>query len=465
MAPVLRAYDLLIVIVALAGMAFAALHAIQGRRGNDGSEYFLARREIGWVPLGVSLFVTTVWGFWSFVLAEPLADGSLGWLLPGAFTVGALMVLGTVFVPRYKASGVATVPSFLSERYGTPVGAAVALASIGLTLFAQIPFTILIGTQLINALTGWDTMSSGLLMVVVPGLFVVAGGYPAMIAAQNAGGIAAGVGVLCLAAIGFPGGAGVLHRALPDTGSSWTLLISGMAILGLWSLCMDQQVVQRVFSARSEGQARAGSLAAAAAVLLGVVALSVGFGRNGSAEPGLGASGFAGGFVVAAILAFAMSTLSGHFMSVATLVSMDIVRPDRKGSGEAALVLVGRLTNTVVVILAILTASSIGLIGPALLDWMIPAVAAIVPPIAAVLLLGLFWPRMHGRGAWWALISGWAIGLTQAGLMSEPGVQTVESAIATFVVSSVVLVLLSLTVAPLGTLGKMPGTVLQVRKP
>ncbi len=465
MSPMHRTYDLLIILAVLAGMAFAALRSIQGRKGADASEYFLARRDIGWLSLGASLFVTTMWGFWSLALAKPVAAGLSGWLLPGAVVVVALVALGIGFVSPYRASGAATVPSFLGERFGRHVGFAVALASIGLTLFVHIPFTILIGTQLVNALMGWDLMSSGLLMVVIPGLFVVAGGYPAAIAAQSAGAVAAGAGLLFLAVNGFPGGEGVLHRVLPDAGASWTPLVAGMAILGLWSLCMDQHVVQRVFAARSCTQGRTGSLSAAAMVMVGVAAVTVGC--EGAGSPGLrmGGSGIAGGFIVAAVIAFAMASLSGHFMSIATLMTMDIVRPIRKAAGEAALVLVGRLTSTAVVILAILTASSIGLIGPAVLAWMIPAAVAIAPPVVAVMLLGLFWPRMHGRGALSALVAGWAAGLVQTGMTLEPGAGMIQNAVVTFAVSAFVFVSVSLTVAPLGTLRKVPGTILQVRKP
>jgi len=461
----LRTYDLLIILAALAGMTFAALRAIQGKRGTDPSEYFLARRDIGWLPLGVSLFVTTVWSFWSFALVKPVAPGLQGWLFSGAIAVIALVVLGTGFVSPYKASGAATVPAFLGERFGRHVGLAVALASIGLTLFIQIPFTILVGTQLVNALMGWDLMSTGLLMVVIPGLLVVAGGYPAAIAAQSAGGVTAGIGLLFLAVNGFPGGDSGLHQTLSEPVVSWIPLVGGMAILGLWSHCMDQQVVQRVFAARSRGQGRAGSLVAAAMVMAGVVAVTAGYESVGSPGPRMSSSGFAGGFIVAGVIAFGMASLSGHIMSVSTLMTMDIVRPMQKASGEAALVLVGRLTNTAGVILAILMASSIALIGPALLDWIMPVAAAIAPPVVAVMLLGLFWPRMHGRGALSALVVGWTAGLLQANVAPAPGTQTVQTIIVTFLVSAVVFVVVSLAVAPLGDLRKVPGTILQVRKP
>jgi solute:Na+ symporter, SSS family len=453
-------YDLLVILAATAGLAFAALRANQGKRGSDASEYFLARRSVGWFSLGVSLFVTCLWAFWSSTQAKPVAEGIWGWLVPGVVVVIGLVALGLGFVPRYKASEAMTISSFLSERFGRPVGLAIALASIGLTLFVQIPFTILVGTQMVSALMAWDPMSSGLLMVVIPGLFVVAGGYPSAIAAQTAGGVVASVGLLFLAVNGFPGDS-ALPRALPEAIVSWPSLIACLAIMGSWSMCMEQQVAQRIFAARTPAQGRRGALLAAALVLVGVALLAMASG-NASPSPALaGSSGAAGGFVVAAIIALVMGSLSAHFMSVSTLITMDIVRPVMHAAGEAKSVLSGRLTNTVVVILAILTASSLPLTGAVVLEWMVPAAVAIVPPVVAVVLLGLFVPRMHGRGAFWALVAGWVVGVADA----ATGALAMEGALVTFTVSAVVFVSVSLAVAPLGTLRKVPGTILQVRKP
>ena len=112
MPPIHRTYNLLILLAVLAGMAFAALRAIQSRRGADASEYFLARRDVGWLPVALSMFVVSMWWLWSLTLAKPVAQGISGWLLPGGIAVGALIVLGLGFVAPYTASSASTMPSF-----------------------------------------------------------------------------------------------------------------------------------------------------------------------------------------------------------------------------------------------------------------------------------------------------------------------------------------------------------------
>jgi SSS family solute:Na+ symporter len=94
-----------------------------------------------------------------------------------------------------------------------------------------------------------------------------------------------------------------------------------------------------------------------------------------------------------------------------------------------------------------------------------PVVAVVAPPVVAVVVLGLLWPRMHGRGALSALLAGWAGGLVQMTINPGSVAQILESVILTFVLSALVFVLVSLMVAPLGALRKVQGTILQVRKP
>jgi SSS family solute:Na+ symporter len=456
-------------VLVLAGIAFAALQVTRGRKGAGAAEYFLASRSVGWLALAVSLSVTTIWGLWSVFAGMPVSSGLMGWVIPGCAAVVGLVLLGLVFAPLYRTSNAATIPAFLGERYGRSVGVAVAGVSIAVTLLVRIPFTILIGSRLLNALLGWEIMSSALLMIVVPGLFVIAGGYHAVIATHGAGGIAAGAGVLFLAFNGFFPTEAMLHRAVPEAEGSLVPLVTGVAVVGLWFTCIDQYVVQRVIAARSCAAMRGGAALAALLVVLGVVAIATGFDTAPAEGAQLIGSSVAAGFVGAAIVAFGMASLSGLFMSAATVFAMDVFLAGRKRSDEAALVLVGRLANTVIVILAIMAASSIALTGAGSIHWMARALAIALPPVVAILLLGLVWSRMHGRGAFWALVIGWGAGVGFSGMSAESMGAMMQGVLLTFALSALVCVGVSLATAPRGELGSVMGTIvhegLQVRKP
>ena len=169
---------------------------------------------------------------------------------------------------------------------------AVAGVSLGLTLLVRIPFTILVGAQLLNLLLGWELMSSALLMIVVPGLFVIAGGYRAVMATHGVGGIAGVAGILMLLlGGGFPAES-MLHLVMPGE-SSPAFLAGGMAVVGLWFTCGDQHIVQRVVAARTCSAMRWGAGAASLLVMLGAAGVGAGFDlvRPSGGSPAWGSAG------------------------------------------------------------------------------------------------------------------------------------------------------------------------------
>ena len=465
-----QTYEFLIIVLGLAGMGIAGLVAMRRGKGYDTSGYFLAGRTIGPLALGVSLAVTTLWGVWSLSIGMPVSFGLGGWIVLGAVAIVGLLLLGFVFAPIYRTADVVTVPAFLRGRYGSSVGLAAALVSIVLTLVIRIPFTILVGSRFLNLLFGWELMSSALLLIVIPGLFVVAGGYPAIIASQGVGGIAAGAGLIFLAFNGFSYGETFPHPIFNESESSWVPLLTGMSVIGVWFMCIDQFVVQRAFAARSCATIRSASGLAAVLVGIGVVAFAAGFKDPLIvANPVAGSHSVASGFIGGGVIAFVMASLSSDFMALSTLFTMDVVYANRTRTGEAVAVLVGRLSNTGIVILAILAASSVAFIGAGNINLMVQGVTAAVPPLVAVMSIGLLWPRMHRRGAIWALCVGWITALIQFGLQSKGIGEMMQGSVVTFVVTALVFVMVSLASPRLRSLGRASGTFLEkgleVRKP
>jgi solute:Na+ symporter, SSS family len=288
-------------------------------------------------------------------------------------------------------------------------------------------------------------------------LCVVARGYHGVIGIQSAGGVVCAVGLLFLAFNGYSPAGSLLAPALSGAGIPWAIVLPGLAVPGVWWLCIDQFAVHRTFVARSSAAARRGSGIAAGLILLGIAAVAAGFGRAVSpAGQGSAVNTVTAGFLGAAIISFGVASLSGYFMSVATLFTADIFLSQRKKCDEVALVMVGRLTNTAAALLAILAASSVAFMGAGSIEWMVRAHVATVPPVVAVTTIGLFWPRMHGRGASWALGAGWLAGLIQAVVSPVGIVGAMQVALLTFCCSALVLVAVSLASAPLGKLGTLP---------
>jgi len=134
------------------------------------------------------------------------------------------------------------------------------------------------------------------------------------------------------------------------------------------------------------------------------------------------------GLVVAGLLAALMSSLSSLFNSSAMLFTVDIYEKIRPGCSEKHLVFVGRLATAVVVGLGILWIPVMPLIsGGGLYQYLQSVQGYLAPPITAVFLLGLFWPRVNSCGAVWGLGVGFLLGLAKLTVQVFFGQGKIES--------------------------------------
>ena len=116
------------------------------------------------------------------------------------------------------------------------------------------------------------------------------------------------------------------------------------------------------------------------------------------------------GVMVAAPLAALMSSLSATFNSASTLVTLDVYKKLKPGATERQLVTVGRLFTLVMVALGIAWVPFIQHLSTEVYIYLQSVQAYISPPIAAVFLLGVAWPRANRYGAIAALASGAILG-------------------------------------------------------
>jgi SSS family solute:Na+ symporter len=244
-----------------------------------------------------------------------------------------------------------------------------------------------------------------------------------------------------------------------------------------------------VLGAPSEREARRGSIFAAMLKLLpvfifiipGMIALALartgrapGLGTmldaNGNTIPDLAQGAFpllaqsvmpAGlrGIVVAGLLAALMSSLSSVFNSSATLVTMDLYKRWRPLASSRQLVVTGQVATVVLVLFGLAWIPLMKLISGQLYTYLQSVQAYISPPIAAVFLVGLLWPRANAKGAIAALALGFVLGFGRLALeLNAPigwapaaafaQVNFLHFAVLLFAISVAALVLVSLVTAP-----------------
>jgi SSS family solute:Na+ symporter len=167
--------------------------------------------------------------------------------------------------------------------------------------------------------------------------------------------------------------------------------------------------------------------------------------------------------MVAALMAALMSSLAATFNSASTLITFDVYKKLNPAASEQRLVAVGRIFTVFMVALGILWVPFIRYLSSEVYIYLQSVQAYISPPIAAVFLVGVFWPRANRYGAFSSLIVGAVLGAarflfelnrTSALVSNSPfltglvSINFLHFAVILFAVSLVVLVGVSLATAP-----------------
>ncbi len=466
--------------------------AVVTRRGHpteSSDGFFLAGRNIGWFIVGASLFASNIGAEHLVGLA---GTGAASGVAVAQFEIIAglvLLLLGWFFVPFYLRSGVFTMPEFLERRYSGGPRMYLAIVSVVSYVLTKISVTIAAGGIVFEALMGINFWTGATVVVVATGIYTLLGGLRVVLytdAIQMFVFLAAAIAmtVLGLQVLGgwdtLVQSVGTDHFDLWKPSSHpdfpWTGILFGAPILGIWYWCTDQFIVQRVLSARNLTQARRGSIFAGFLkqtplflfVLPGIIAYALAqsghleLERADQALPALTAqllpTGLRG-LAVAGLLAALMSSLSSVFNSSATLVTMDLYKHWHPRASERNLVLTGQISTVILVLLGLAWIPFMQLISAQIYTYLQSVQAYISPPIAAVFLVGLLWPRANAAGAIAALALGFVLGFGRlilelnAPIAWEPAavmakVNFLHFAVLLFAVSVVVLVVVSLATAP-----------------
>src|SRR5437588_6866035 len=419
------------------GIYFLVVFAIGfyfARKERTSEDYFLAGRDIGWFFIGASLFVSNIStehfiGLSGTGASSGLAVGHFEWL-----ACLILLILGWVFVPFYLRSNVFTMPEFLERRFSRSCSVYLAGISILAYIFTKISVHLYAAAVVLERVVGWNPLTAALILVVMTGIYTIAGGLSAVIYTDLVQTIILIIGAVILTLIGLHqvGGFAGLRTALPpnyfhmikpasDPEFPWTGIFFGAPILGIWYWCTDQVIVQRVLSAKDEGHAKAATIFAGflkilpvfMLVLPGLIALALyrdmfHIGADGQVLNGdiayptliinLLPTGLVG-LMIAALLAALMGAMSSVFNSASTLVTLDFYKKIKPDASERQLVTFGRIMTGVMVVLGLAWVPFIHLISSQLYIYLQSVQGYISPPIAACFILGILWPRLNAHGA------------------------------------------------------------------
>ncbi len=337
-------------------------------------EYFLNRRRLS-APLVMMAVLMTNFSAEQLVglNGEAYRNGAtaIAWEMFGAL---GLVLLAVVFLPRYSAAGVTTIPQFVEERCGRPVRRLMSLLMLTSLVVVGVPFVLYSGTLALVEFFGLRAW---------PGLPLpmVLGGTAAFLAASGLGfsllggmrslaisdvfyaviffGAALLVPVLGLWEIGSGSvGAGLARLAAerpaalnPFGGAGESLppsaLLTGMVVINLSAWCVNQSVAQKAFAASSLVEGQKGLLLAAVIkltaplffVLPGLIAavlFAAPLDHPDTAYARLVQHllpDWLTGFFAAAVAGATITSVSGLLHSGTTLLAIDLLRdsPEKLG--------------------------------------------------------------------------------------------------------------------------------------
>lgn len=431
-------YDWLAIALYFLILAGIVVWVISKKQENT-EDYFLAGRNVGWFVVGASIFASNIGSEHVVGLAGAGAGDKLPMLIY-EIQAWVVLILGWVFLPFYKRSGVFTMPEFLEKRFDARSRWVLSVFSIIAYVLTKISVTIYAGGVVVSALLGIDFWTGAIATVILTGIYTVLGGMKAVVYTETLQAIILVLGAGALTFIGLDAVGGWesmqetvspeylnMWRPASDPEFPWPSLLITSTIVGIWYWCTDQYIVQRTLTARNIKEGRRGTIFGALLKLLpvflflipGIIALTLKmrgelhWDSPDEAFPVLMSnllpSGLRG-LVAAGLLAALMSSLASVFNSCSTLFTVDIYKKLRPHTPEKKLVRTGQIATVIIVIIGILWIPIMANISGVLYEYLQKVQSYIAPPITAVFLLGIFYKRINGLGAFVTLVVGFLAG-------------------------------------------------------
>lgn len=501
----LATIDIVVIVVYAIGIFTLAQYVSREKAGHqkNTSDYFLASKNLPWWAIGASLIAANISaeqivGMSGSGYAIGLAIASYEWM--AALT---LLIVGKFFLPIFLKNHIYTMPQFLQRRYGNVLPVIMALFWLALYVFVNLTSIIWLGSIAVNKVAG---INQDVALVILGGfalLYQLRGGLKAValtdivqVALLVLGGLV--VAYLTLTQIGngsLVGGFQTLVSTAPDhfhmilqKGDPHYIDLPGLSVLigGMWIANVaywgfNQYIIQRALAAKSLDEAQKGVIFAAFLKLLmpviivlpgiAAVVLAPGLPKPDEAYPTMMRLLPPGllGLVFAALVAAIIASTASKINSIATIFTLDLYAKFRgertraeddeaESVGEEKhLVLIGRVTAFVAIVIAIIVARPLIGSSEQAFQFIQEFSGFFTPGITVIFLLGLFWKRATEAGAIVAAVTSVALSTIMKFTLPAAGLsQGVNDYLTPFINRMGVVFLVSLALAIIVSLATRP---------
>lgn len=425
----------------------------------NSKDYFLAEGSLTWWAIGASLIASNISaeqmiGMSGSGFRLGLAISTYEWM-----AAATLVIVAVFFIPVYLKNKIYTMPQFLNQRYNGTVAMIMAIFWLALYIVVNLMSILYLGALAVSSISGISVYTCIALLAVFAVVITLGGmkviGYTDVIQVffLILGGLVATYIALHLVAE-KSGQTGLLNgfRIMTSTANDHfhmifkknnpnyvslpglSVLIGGMWITNLNYWGCNQYITQRALGADLK-TARAGILYAAfLKLLMPVIVVLPGIGAYVLYQKGMFHAGMLShtgavdvnkaypnlmtllpegfkGIAFAALTAAIVASLAGKANSIATIFTLDIYKKAiNKEADESKLVITGKVTVIVSMLLAVLMSLVIGekLMGEGKqgFNYIQEYTGFVSPGILAMFLLGFFWKRTTANAAMFAMIGG-----------------------------------------------------------
>jgi solute:Na+ symporter, SSS family len=421
---------------------FALAQFVSRERGahqKDAQDYFLASRTLPWWAIGTSLIAANISaeqiiGMSGSGYVIGLGIASYEWM--SALT---LIIVGKFFLPIFLKNRIYTMPEFLERRYSPSVRTVMAIFWLGVYVFVNLTSILWLGATAVHTVTGIPLETALVGLGVFAGAYALYGGLKAVALTdivQVSLLVLGGLIISYIALEKISGGTGIIagfhaltlrfpnkfEMILPPSSPNYkdlpglSVLLGGMWVMNISYWGFNQYIIQRALAAKDLRAAQQGIMLAALLKLLmpviivlpgiAAAALTPNLARPDEAYPHLLAMLPSGllGLVFAALIAAIVASMGSKINSIATIFTMDVYRPLRPEVSQRHLVLVGRLSAAVALVVAMVMAKPLLGSFDQAFQYIQEFTGFFTPGICVIFLLGMFWDRCTVTGAMSAAI-------------------------------------------------------------
>ena len=408
------------------------------RQTSSSEDLFLGGRTLTWGVIGFSLFASnisssTIIGLTGAAYSSGIVQSVYEWIsgIP-------LIIAAFVFVPLYLNAKITTIPEFLGQRFDRRSQVFFSVVTILTSILVETAGGLYAGAIVLKTffpdIVIWQTT---LALAFFAGIYTAFGGLKAVVYTDTLQAIVLILGSSVLTYTLFeqmdfsmeavlaaaPEGHFSIYRPLGDSTLPWPGLFLGVPLLGFWYWSTNQYIVQRVLGAKDLKHARWGVLLGGFLKLIplfimvipGAMAISLyeGIENPDMVYPTIVVDALPTGLVglvLAGLISAIMSSVDSTLNSSSTLVVVDFIQPKNPNLSAKQILNYGRISTFVLMIIAAVWAPMIENFG-GIWVYLQQMYTIFVPPIVVLFLVGVFYPRGNGQGAFMTLALGTLLGI------------------------------------------------------